>query len=538
MSLINPLGDLCGYSKFMKLFNRKKDVHWSEWLEFKELFGKPGKQGVVGLLKTKEPDENGNYQLCVFKLSQHIDYLSIHENGIMQGLNELAPYCPHFCKSFGTVECNRNPKTPKGNPFILHGDVKYAIKEEMLLQEYIDKSNKFYNYIKSTRIEENILYSVVKQVLLAISFAQTHKQFSHYDLHSLNIMMKKCNKDVVFVYVLDEDNQICVPTLGHFPVIIDFGFSYIGDMEDGPLWPTLGHTASGFTSDRFDRIVDPKLFLVTVSDEIKDARNTKKSKIFRKIVKNMFNPLTIDFEAGWDELTNRDATDEVSEIIDAYSGKSFIFGKHTSYCIDIIQSLIILPMESQEHKNPKIAFKSFINEWVKIENEITSVYYNLYVLKGLIDAARYVRSSYMEPSTSPAAVIEFRNMVNTRIDEISKFCIPKNVNYEKMLCAIYVFTTNIEGIYYDIIKDNIENKEKEYVNMPMKTTEQMYAAIDSNIPTKYVYTNNTTVFLMNSVKRNTSVFRLSDPEINQINSTHSLCRGCILYDIYKDKHVK
>jgi hypothetical protein len=533
MSVINPLGDLCGYSKFLKLFEKNKDIPWSDWLEFKELFGKPGKQGIVGLLKTKEPDENGKERLCVFKMSQHIDNLTIHENGIMQGLNELAPYCPHFCKSFGTIECSRNPKTTtNANPFNLPDDVKYSIKEDMLLQEYVDKSNKFYNYIRSPRIEEDVLYSVVKQVLLAISFAQRQKKFSHYDLHSLNIMMKKCNKDVVFVYVIDEDNQICVPTLGHFPVIIDFGFSYIGDMEDGPLWPTLGHTAAGFTSDRFDRIVDPKLFLTTVSDEIKEARNSKKSKIFRRLVKNMFKPLTIDFETGWDTLTEIDATDELSDLIDSHSKKSFMFTEHTSFCIDIIQSLIILPMEQQDHENPQTSFKLFVKEWIKIENEITNVYYNLYILKGIVYAARHVRTAYMDPTTSVEAVVQFKTMVNTRIDEVSKFCYPKKLNYEKLLCSLCVFATNMEGIYYDMLDDDVTEKEKEYEKMPLKSIEHMYAGIDSNIPTKYVYNSKTTVFMMNSVKKETSVFTLDKDDIELINKTHSICRGSVIYDIY------
>lgn len=536
MPVINPLGDLCGYSKFLKLFEYNKNIPWSDWLEFKELFGKPGKQGIVGLLKTKEPDENGKDRVCVFKMSQHIDHLTIHENGIMQGLNELAPYCPHFCKSFGTIECSRTPNTTtNNNPFILPDDVKYSIKEEMLLQEYIDKSNKFYNYIKSQRIEEDVLYSVIKQVLLAISFAQRHKKFCHYDLHSLNIMMKRCNKDVVFVYVIDEDNQLCVPTLGHFPVIIDFGFSYICDMEDGPLWPTLSHTASGFTSDRFDRIVDPKLFLTTVSSEIKEERNTKKSKLFRKIVKNLFKPLNIDLESGWDKLTEKDATDDVQETIDDYGKKSILFKKHSTYCIDIIQTLIILPMETQDHADPKISFKIFINEWIKIENEITNMCYNLYILKGIVDAARHVRSAYMDKETSEEAVKEFQKMVTLRVNEVSKFCSPKKLNYEKLLCSLYVFSTNMEGIYYDSINNDVIEKEKEYDEMPMKTIEHMYAAIDTNIQTKYVYSKKTTVFVMNSVKKDTTIFTLEKDDIELINKTHSICRGSVIYDIYKKK---
>ena len=102
----------------------------------------------------------------------------------------------------------------------------------MLLLEYIEKSSKFCNYISSDKVSEDVLFSIIKQTLMGINIAQKYKKFSHYDLHSNNIMIKKCNKNLVFVYKLDEDNQFCVPTFGYYPIIIDFGFSYIENMND------------------------------------------------------------------------------------------------------------------------------------------------------------------------------------------------------------------------------------------------------------------------------------------------------------------
>lgn len=530
--VINPLGNLSGYSEILKIYNENKDNEWSDWLEFHELFGKPGKQGVVGLMKVKGTD-----RLVVFKLSQNIDYLTLHEYNIMNGLNDLSSYCPHFCKSVCLLDCMRNPKTlGTSNPFESQGDVKYMIKDRVVITEHIDKSNKFYNYIKSKdKIDEEILYSSIKQVLLAISIAQKKKQFSHYDLHSLNIMMKKCNKDVVFVYVLDEENQLCVPTLGHFPVIIDYGFSYINDMEDGPLYPTLGHTASGFTSDRFDQFVDPKLFLTTVSYEIKSMRNTKKSKILRRIVKNIFGKLDISLESGWNnEDESYNISDEIIDVISDYSSKSVMFSEYGCFCVDLIQTLIILPVEKQEHKNPQKSFRAFVKEWVKIEDQITNHYYNLYIMKGVIDSARCVRAAYMDPETSKNAVTDFSEMVNTTIGEVSKFCNPKNLNYEKMLCSLYVFANNVEGIYHKYIKEESANQKEEYSKMPLKSVDQIYAAIDTNLPTKYVYNDKTTVFLMDSIKGKTSVFKLSKTDIENVNSTHSFCRGSTIYDIYNN----
>jgi hypothetical protein len=97
-------------------------------------------------------------------------------------------------------------------------------------------------------------------------------------------MIKKCDKNLSFLYVIDDENQFLVPSLGYYPIIIDYGFSYIENMDNGPLWASLAHTNVGFMCDRFDPIADPKLFLVTVSFEIKNKRNSKKSKLFRKII--------------------------------------------------------------------------------------------------------------------------------------------------------------------------------------------------------------------------------------------------------------
>lgn len=532
MSLINPLGDLCHYSKLSILFDENKEKDWTEWLEYKSLFGKPGKQGVVGILSVKGTD-----MTVAFKISQVADNLIPHEYTVMNGLNDIAGFCPHFCKSLGMVECMRNPRvTAKSNPFTKNPDVSYMIPDKMLISEHIDKSNKFYNYIQSSKIDESILYSSVKQILMAITMAQQKKQFSHYDLHSLNILMKKCSPDVVFLYVLDEENQICVPTLGHFPIIIDFGFSYINDMEDGPLLPSMGHTSSGFTSDRFDKIVDPKLFLITVADEIKHARKSKSATKLKKVVKNAFASLDIDWESGWDVNDDCTLTDDVTEYTHRYSDNSIIFSQYENYCIDILQSLIILPLEKQEHTNPVKSFKVFLKEWIKIENQISSEQYILFILKEVVEAARHVRAAYMEKETSANAVRDFEAMLHTSVRKVANFFNPKPaINYEKMLCSLYVFSTDMEGIFYDGMKERMEPKYKAYERLPLGTVEQIYAAVDTAVPTKYVYNEKTIVYMMDSIEGNTKVFSIDPEHLKSVNKAHSFVRGTMLYDLYKNK---
>ena len=397
------------YNKIVSYFEDNKNAPWKEWLSFHSLFNKPGKQGVVGLFTCKTAEDDSEKKI-VFKISQNINYLVNHELTIMQGLSSISTYCPHFCKGFGKITCKLEPNCGKNkNPF---DESKFSVEKDVLLCEYIDKACKFYNYIRSEDVDENVLYSIVKQVLLSICIAQREKKFTHYDLHSFNIMIKKCDKNLSFLYVIDEENQFLVPSLGYYPIIIDYGFSYIENMNGGPLWTSLAHTNVGFMSDRFDPIADPKLFLVTVSYEIKSKRNTKKSKIFKRLIRDIFKPLDIDFECGWDNTEeDKGAVDYVCEILENYNTCSRIFEEYDYYCMDIIQSLIILPLQEQNYENITDAYKAFLKEFVKIENEISNAFYIFYILKEIVDCARNIRPDYLNKNARDESVLIFKKNV-------------------------------------------------------------------------------------------------------------------------------
>ena len=518
------------YQKLITYFEKNKDKPWNEWLKFDKLLDNQGKQGMVGLFNLKDENEEDNIKY-IFKLSQSLNYLVYHELTVMQGLSSISNFCPFFCKGIGSIKCKVEPKRKIKNPFDIKS--KYPIEKEVLLCEYIENSSKFYNYIKTKDIKEEMLYSIVKQVLMGINIAQQKKQFTHYDLHSNNVMIKKCNKDLVFIFRYDDDNQFALPTLGYYPIIIDYGFAYISDMEDKPLWTSLAHTEVGFMSDRFDWVADPKLFLITVSDEIKAKRNTTKSKKFRRIVRNLFYPLKIDVECGWDDDEDKSATDYVLEMIDIENNTSKIFKDFDYYCIDIIQSLIILPLQEQDYSNIGKVFKAFLKEWSKIENEISNEFYNIYILKEVVNIARNIRPEYLKKETRADAINIFQKNIYKAINKVSAFCNPKNINFEKFLCALLLLAENIEGMLYDVITTRMQEKQKQYDKLPLQSLEQIYAAIDVNIKDTYTY-NKDTIFCIIDVENETNdLFQIPEDEVENINELNNLSKGCYIYDLYK-----
>lgn len=525
------------YFAIKDIIEKNINTPFDEWLEFVETFKNPGKQGLVGLLRIK-----GSEYLVIFKISQYINYLAHHESIVMASLNKMKDYCPHFCSGYGVIKCLINPKNRKsGNPFEMSID---NIEKDVLLLEYIDNNSvKLYSHIKSEKTSDDVIYSNIKQTLMAISIAQKKCELSHYDLHSLNIMLRKCDKDVVFLYVFDEDNQFVVPTRGYYPTIIDFGFSYVKEMEGGPLWPSMAHTDVGFLSDRFDWVADPKLFMVTISSDLESMRGNKKSKLFRTIVKNIFKPLSIDWEAGWDDVNEDGASIYVLELLNDVNVYSKLFTEYDHYCIDIICSLIIMPIEKQSYGNINIAYSSFLKEFSKIEKVISSSFLNICILKEIVDIARNVRPYYIEDDKRDLAIKYFRDELHVAISKFAKFCYPKDIQYEKMLCSLYVLSRCIEGVLYDVMENRVNKKVKEYKKLKLTSIEQMYGCIECNIPDTYNYNHNTTIFVFdvkNNISDAFSLKRYKD-DVEKINSTDNLCKGSILYDLWnkiKERRAK
>ena len=102
------------YNDLLSYFEQHKEKNFNDWLNYESTLKKLGKQGIVGFLN---PTINKD-QKIFFKYSQYNDNLIQHESTILEGLNEISNFCPHFCKSFGTIKCKINPEN-KINPFDL-----------------------------------------------------------------------------------------------------------------------------------------------------------------------------------------------------------------------------------------------------------------------------------------------------------------------------------------------------------------------------------------------------------------------------------
>ena len=488
-------------------------------IKYKKLF-ETGNQGVCGLFSLES-------HKLVFKLSQYIDYIAVHEYEIMKGLDEISEFCPHFCRSIALIDHDVEPRRKKNaNPFEVVS--KYSIKQPILLEEYIEGCNLMHYICKK---KYDVVFSSIKQILAAITIAQKCKSFSHYDLHSDNILLEKCSPDQVNLYIFDKNSAIVVPTYGYVSKMIDFGFSYNKNINDNYATTGISYTDIGFMSDRFDWVSDFKLFLISVSKELNDSTRGRK---LRNIAKNIFSKLKLNWKTGWDNDSNsRGATGATIDKINKMVKPLGIFKDHSYTCIDIIQSMLILPFEKKSSSELMMSYPIFLKEFSKIEKEIGSAIYKMYILKCIVDSAKSVKADYIIEEKRASAVEIFKNKLKESIISVSKFCLPKGIKYEIMLCSLYNFADCVEGILYKNIEKRVSQKEKMYKKLIPTSAVEITRIVDANFEEKYVYNQNTIIKIYNSIEKNFKEMRITEEQSDFINKMPHFMRGQFLADMSK-----
>ena len=173
-----------------------------------------------------------------------------------------------------------------------------------------------------------------------------------------------------------------------------------------------------------------------------------------------------------------------------------------------------------------------VNEFYKIEKELSSSIYHVYIFKNIVDSARKVKNMYSTDRTE--AVRIFKADVLDVIRSVADFCIPKKLHYEKLLCSLYCFANASQRILFDVIKNKNAETKQQYDELPLNTVEQIYGAIEANIEHNYKFNKSTIVNIYDSyVKSMSSISNLPTELIDILNSAHPLLQGSILNDYIK-----
>jgi hypothetical protein len=402
-----------------------------------------GTYGHTSLFKYKDVVQ-------IVKISNGSDFRTRHEYQIMKDLQFVD--CINFCKPLfiKSAQVNNNYLLKgNGNPFKLG---RHNTLTEICGMEYIRGNTCFEDIVSDfNKYNFNIIYSIIKQVLCAISIASQKIGFTHYDLHTDNIMIKKTKDDVAITYEL-EGGTFVIPTFGYIAIIIDFGFSFtnnVANVQTPIMFPQYG-----YTSNTCNNCIDGQVFLTSVLYELDKYRRHQldEFKIFKNIVTNIYSPYKINMTNGWDLNITDVSYDDFVKRMDTISDKcdtireDNLFIHHLNECMDILQYGINLPLESKANCNDdvKLCYTVLITEWGKIDSELESHFDKLTILKYIVECSVDVRNDAMGDMAKGCEI--FKNKILNQ--KYFKFFYPKNVDYLKLLGSLYLFYDCLENILY------------------------------------------------------------------------------------------
>lgn len=517
-------------------------------LEIEKIFSS-GSQGVCGLVtfsmaKDKKPVS------MVFKVSQYIDYIVEHEYKAMKLLEKIYPFCPHYSLAYSVYSANTDAKIKEDeNPFIVTS--KYPIRRSFILEEFIDGPS-LKHIMNGGAINKNRFESTVKQVLASINISGANLGFSHYDLHSSNILVEKCGDDDVNFYIFKGTKGyagMLTPTFGVRPKIIDMGFAYAKGMEGTEVNVDLSNSDRGYFCDRYSWLTDYKVFLVSLFSDLKDMikddgkvfsddetdsdGETTKNNMFMTIVKNIFAPLNISWHSGWDKYDKEEATDKTIRRMAELTLMKGLFRDSPRACFDIIISLTSFPLQETRtfQKDVRVCYPAFLSEFVKIEKEMTVPVYKLNILKTIVDTAKVVKEEYINYDTRDSAVKKFKLAVECEFTRISKYCLPR-INYEIMLCSLYSLAYCYTGLLKRYLDNTYSEVSSTYSSIAPENGNEIVEIFNINFEDPYVYSSASIINVYDSVNEKTCKLQLLTEEIEKINSLPHYAKGEYMYKLY------
>ena len=220
----------------------------------------------------------------------------------------------------------------------------------------------------------------------------------------------------------------------------------------------------------------------------------------------------------------------IKELEKKYKFNSKVFDKYISFSVDLLCNLITLPIEEKSYDDLFISYQAFVKEFMKIEENISSSQYNLYILKCIIESARKNRKLYLEENE--VGINAFRKDVNHAIFSVSKFCSPRGVHYEKMLLSLYTFASCAEGYISHFMKKKMNKKYEEYEKIPVKGILDIIQILNVNLDDNYVYSEDTRLVVIDTNRCVQKEIELDEDIIEVVNGAPKELKGLLLYNYY------
>jgi len=425
---------------------------------FEKVFGSESVQGTAGIISLK----GINHVPIVFKISNSIDYAIEHESQILEDLNSIEEFCPHFMSKYGMIEL---PVAciffydPEENVGFMEDSGNYMITP-VLFTEYVSRYT-FYHFLMTNNI--TIVNSLMLQLISGLVMAQDHINFTHYDMHLDNTLVRCCDKNTMHIYKFGErkNDMLFVPTHGYVPVVIDMGSSYSKNVKN--LTTSIEHYEHGLQSSVFDRLNDFHHLMISTSSSLAEDM-THYEKFYYDLI-CYFCPVPMWREKGW-KILKYDLVEEIMDYLfdncefSKIRSKRHLFRDYFEDIIEMLNGCVTLPLKKMtiEEINKRLPVI-----WDKLFEEIEKIL-ECEVLSDDMEAF-YIFKEVVFASMKKKGGDTSKNLVETlknRIGSIISGGEAKKINFSLMIDLLCEMGDYLGSFYNIYVEKNIEVIEKGY----------------------------------------------------------------------------
>lgn len=411
-------------------------------------------QGRCGVVTD---DETGEKRL--FKVSKNFNYITGHEALVMEALNPYLEVLPHFPISYGLQTLPLSPmfRNSKYNPFDLLNTHVPPISVDLLFMELIKTKGTFTDYLSDDKRTLAEAMCGIMRMLVVLKLSQDLVKFTHYDLHTDNILMRACDyAHCVYKY---RGVVYIMPTFGVSPVIIDFGYAFCEGVTGDNFMSSLDIINYGVVPLVYNSKADMMLLLRNSAETLEDSPLGEGTKLhgFRRMME-VFKPFDFLTDTGHVKVKHRMKSD-LLEILgdDKVHGGCRSFNLFFDTSIDMVMRLVDFTPSAELRLRYKEAgdfilkneeglrnsYRKFLKEFVKIETLIGNSFYVMYTLRVAVD---YIFENRLRLDAE-----ELKKRLIVAFNAISMNIWPKDFTAGKFLEVFTDFVERLEGVLNALI---------------------------------------------------------------------------------------
>ena len=298
--------------------------------------------------------------------------------------------------------------------------------------------------------------SLLQQTIISIAAAQEVVDFTHYDLHIENVLVRKTNDDI-HVYIFPDGKVYSLETNGLCSVIIDYGFAYTS--KSTHLLPSIYHNEIGFMPHHFSPLADTMTLLCSTTTEFKNPESRLLTEC-KRMFKGMGTYL--NWEYGWFEgFTNipkamiRLLKPPIQEV-----RRDSIF-RDIPLIVDVLQALIHLPINENNDNivSSELFTKSFSKlyyDWFLVEENLSNIELEGLLLKTIVSVMKDGKEHDMKTIVHDIMGQSF------------------DIDYEVIKNSLRIIANRIKGTVKQIFKKDIEKRDRIYSKLPISTALDVY----------------------------------------------------------------